>query len=101
MCVEHRLWMDVQQFASSRGKDWTYIIFGKIGPTGKTYLRDRMRENGYNVIEITEELIPFVECVDSKNHYIVYEQNKCVVIVLNKPLIRKENRYESKGYLGI
>ena len=85
-CREHRMWMDVQRFASSRSKDWTYMILGRRGPTGKTYLWDQLRKNGYNVIEITEDINPFIEYKDTKNHFFVYDSCKCVVIALNKPL---------------
>lgn len=87
--TEHRDWMDVLHFASTRGKDWTYIILGNIGPTGKTHLRNQLHDNGYNVIEITDAVSPRVDYIDTKNHYFVYEDSKCVVIMLNKTLSRE------------
>jgi hypothetical protein len=85
-CTEHRSWMDIRRFADSRGKDWTYVIFGKGGPTGKTYLCNSLRANGYNAIELSEDICGIVECHDNENHYLVYEHNKCLVIILNKRL---------------
>ena len=91
--VEHLSWMDVEKFAKSRGKDWTYIIFGTVGPTGKTYLLEKLRKNGFNAIELTEEICSFVEYRDHKNHYLIYEDSKCVVIILNRPIPQRENEY--------
>ena len=91
--TKHTNWMDIHRFAKSHGTDWTYIIFGSIGPTGKTYLADQLRKHGYNAIEITEEVSPLVDYRDKDNHYIVYEHSKCVVIILNKPLNRAD-KYE-------
>ena len=88
ICTEYREWLDLQRFAKSRGKDWTYMIFGQGGPTGKSYLCNKLRENGYNAIEIAEDLNPLIDYRDKKNHYFIYEQNKCVVVILNKPLHR-------------
>ena len=85
-CTEHLDWLDVERFAKSRGKDWTYIIFGRGGPTGKTHLCAELKRGGYNAIEITEEVYPFLEYRDERNHFLVYEQSKCLVIILNKPL---------------
>ena len=79
-------WMNVEGFAATEGKDWTYIIFGRGGPTGKTYLCNRLRKNGHNAFELSEGIIALVDYLDSSNHYLVYEQNKCVVIILNKRL---------------
>ena len=88
-CTEHRTWLDVEKFADSRDKNWTYIILGTSGPTGKTYLWNKLREKGYNVIELSEDFGPLVKYRDNENHYLIYEYSKCLVIMLNKPL-RKE-----------
>ena len=83
---KHTNWMDIHQFAKSHGTDWTYVIFGRGGPTGKTHLSEQLRKNGHNVIELTEDICTIVEYQDKNNHFLVYEANKCVVIILNKPL---------------
>ena len=85
-CTDHRTWMDVYKFAASRSKDWTYIIFGSGGPTGKTYLWNKMSQLGYKVVEITEDVGPIIDYKDKNNHYFIYEESKCVVIILNKKL---------------
>lgn len=85
-CTDHRTWMNVARFAESRGKDWTYIIFGRGAPTGKSYLRNRLVENGYNAIELSEDIAGIVDYRDQKNHYLIYEDRKLVVIILNQRL---------------
>lgn len=72
---------------------WNYIILGKTGPTGKTYLWTLLRNNGFNAIEITENIYPWVEYNDDTNHFLVDEFRKQVVIVLNRPLKKTGNRY--------
>ena len=89
---QDRTYSDVLRFASSRGKDWTYVIFGGFcGPTGKTHLLCQLRKNGYNAIEITEQVGPFIEYGDKENHFFIYEPYKCAVIILNKPLLKEED----------
>lgn len=84
---EHTNWMDVMKFASSRSKlEWTYIILGKAGPTGKTHLYNMLRRDGYNAIELSEDVADLVNYNDDKNHYKVDYDRKLLVIVLNKPL---------------
>lgn len=41
-------------------KDVTYIILGKNGPTGKTYLADWLKKKDFNAIEITEDLLIYI-----------------------------------------
>jgi hypothetical protein len=89
--AKHLDGMDVEAFAASRGRDWTYIIFGSGGPTGKTYLYNKLRWKGYNAIELTEEICSFVEYRDRKNHYLIYEDSKVVVIILNKLIPQRKN----------
>lgn len=85
-CTDHRTWLDIYKFAASRSKDWTYIIFGRGGPTGKTYLWDNMSQLGYKVIEITEDVGPIIDYKDRNNHYLIYEDSKTLIIILNKKL---------------
>lgn len=78
---------DVLRFAASRGdRSWRYIILGKGGPTGKTHLCNLLCENGYNAIEISEDIWDLVNYNDNKNHYQIDYMKKQVVIVLNKKL---------------
>lgn len=67
-------------------KDYTYIILGHPGPTGKTHLCDALKSRGYNAIEISEQVGNLVSYKDSKNHYEIDRINKTVTIVLNMRL---------------
>lgn len=71
-------------------KAFTYVIFGRTGPTGKTWLRNRLCNNGYTAGEFTEMLL---ECgaifiYDDQNHYMLDELTKQVIIILNGSLIK-------------
>lgn len=84
---EHTTWMDVMRFAGSRAeRGWTYIIMGKNGPTGKTFLCNMLKLNNFNAIELSEDVIDLVNYNDNKNHYKVDYARKLLLIVLNKPL---------------
>lgn len=89
---EHSKWTDVLRFAGSQGdKSWVYIITGRPGLTGKTFLYEQLKKNGYNAIEISEDIVDLVDYRDSKNHYIVNWEKKQLLIVLN------ELHYKAKG----
>lgn len=75
------------------GEDPMYIICGRNGPTGKTWLWNELRKDGHNVIEITEGLGGFVDYRDDENHmrdagFSFLTNSGLVIIVLNKPLDR-------------
>ena len=67
-------------------KDYTFIILGKPAPTGKTYLCELLRSQGYNAFEISEEVLPYVEYCDNKNHYSIAGVHRQVTIILNQQL---------------
>lgn len=67
------------------GRKPTYIICGKSGPTGKTWLWNKLRGAGYNAIEISEGINYFVDYNDDQNHMYDMGFNQ-FLIVLNKPL---------------
>lgn len=88
MLNEYSTWMDVLRFAGSRGdRDWVYIITGRPGPTGKTFLCQKLKQNGYNAFEISEVAAGVLDYKDNKNHYKVDYVNKQLLIVLNKKRI--------------
>lgn len=65
-------------------KDYTFIITGKIGPTGKTWLTDKLRESGYNAIEITNQLYTLVDYTFPDRNAVHFDRiNRTAVIVLN------------------
>ena len=66
------------------GTNPTYIIMGRPGPTGKTWLRNELVKNGFNAIEISEDIFFLVNYRDDNNLIIVRGDH--VVIVLNQIL---------------
>ena len=68
-------------------RDGTYVILGKPGPTGKTYLCNKLVALGYNAIEISEGIMlsDAVEYKDDANH-IVELPFDYTVIILNQKL---------------
>jgi hypothetical protein len=79
----------LRHFTETNNKDFTsdylYLILGKPGPTGKTWLTQKLKEHGCQVSELSEELMPFLNA-DKFNHVIVDDLEKQVVIILNRPL---------------
>lgn len=70
----------------SRDSWWqyTFIIMGKPGPTGKTRLCDNLNKAGFKAFEVSEYLTGMVEYLDNENHYLVDETHKTVTIILNR-----------------
>lgn len=66
------------------GKDLTYIILGRGGPAGKTWLTTELKKSGFKAFEITPDIIDFVDFVDDKNHLIINEYDEMVIIILNR-----------------
>lgn len=86
---------EILRFAASRQEEnWTYIIMGRPGPTGKTYTWDLLRKNGYNAIEISEDIFNLVEYRDDKNHFLVNDNAKRAIIVRNKILPAYADKWE-------
>ena len=79
---------EVLNYAAQRAKmgdNPLYIICGRSGPTGKTWLCNRLQEAGYNAVEISEGINYLVEYRDNRNHISDMGFNQ-VIIVLNKRL---------------
>mgnify|MGYP006874619200 CR=1 FL=1 len=72
---------------AANGTKPAYIICGRSGPTGKTWLANELRKAGHTAIEISEGINQFVHYCDDKNHMVELGFNQ-IVIILNKPLIR-------------
>lgn len=78
-------------------KDFTFIILGKPGPTGKTWLCNKLKKHGLNAIELTETLLDYIDYTghqSSMNDYYEDHDNKYVVIILNRPILSKMNGLE-------
>lgn len=65
---------------------YTYLITGKVGPTGKTWLHKQLTDRGYSSIEIPQEIYQWSNFHDDKNHFIVDDSRNAVLIVLNRRL---------------
>lgn len=76
-----------------RYKNYTYIVLGKGGPSGKSWITRSLRDNDLHAVEITENLLGFVEYKDDDNHMIWDDYHETCIIILNKvDRNRKENR---------
>ena len=67
-------------------KDYTYIIMGKSGPTGKTWLCNELKSSGFDVVEISESTYDLIGYMDSDDHCRVDDFQKTVTIILNRSL---------------
>lgn len=65
--------------------NYTYIVMGKSGPTGKTWLCKELRRYGYTAFEVAESTNLFVKYGEHSNTYIVdsTRTNRVVTIILN------------------
>lgn len=79
-------------------KNYRFIVMGKTGPTGKTWLTEQLRSIGCDAIELSEDICGYVDYKDSKNHYLIDPFNKNTVIILNAPLCHPFNWKEDIKY---
>lgn len=78
--------------------DDTIIILGRPGPTGKTWLCNKLKEYGFNAIEISEDIYKSVIYTDDDNHMYMNAETRCVTIILNRPFERRlHERYSVQG----
>lgn len=73
--------------------DWTIIITGRIGPTGKTWLCNELCKKGYRATEDSQLTVARLLSDDGTNHVITNEDAKLVVIVLNEILPMYEDKW--------
>lgn len=71
---------------SETASEYTYIITGKNGPTGKSWLCRELRRRGFKAFEINESLFRYVriEFCDNCNHYVINELENSMLIILNE-----------------
>ena len=81
--------------------EYTFIILGKSGPTGKTWLKEQIAKRGFKVFELTESIYPFVGYSDSKNHYTVDESEKQVTIILNETLAQYRPKFNGSSRVRV
>lgn len=64
--------------------EMTYLVMGKGGPTGKTWLVNQLKEAGYRAIDMTEDAFEFIISRKTSGNYVkVDKSNKVVYISLN------------------
>jgi hypothetical protein len=82
--VENILWDIVRDHGAHDG--WIFVIIGKGGPTGKTWLTNQLRLRGYKALELTDALLGVVSYEGNINR--IYEDwtNKTMTIILNRPI---------------
>lgn len=65
-------------------KDRTYIIMGRTGPTGKTWLCGQLNNRGFKAIELSEHVYDLVDYPTDRNHYRIC--GDVGIVVLNQTL---------------
>lgn len=73
-------------------KDFTVIIVGKSGPTGKSTLCRLLINAGMRAIDISESINNYVDYTirNAQNDMIVDEENKIILVVLNRRISNNE-----------
>lgn len=75
----------------------TIVVLGRRGPTGKSWITQRLTEQGYKAIEISESVSAHVEYQDNLNHLIVNPYSGIVTLILNRLLKDPEKQEEAIG----
>jgi hypothetical protein len=76
----------LRNIINNNKKDYTCIILGRSGATGKTSICNGLKQNGFTAFEISENIYNLVDYNDYKNHVVIDDLHKQIIIVLNKPL---------------
>lgn len=71
------------QFDHSK-QPYTFIILGRGGPTGKTWLCTGLKKYGFTAFEVTESIFNLVEYTSCKNRVIKNDIDRTIVVVLNE-----------------
>ena len=76
----------LETFINAKGmyQDYTFVIMGRSGPTGKTWLCNQLRKYGFNAFEISEHIYDKIHYRDDDNSYIPDHLYKQIVIILNR-----------------
>lgn len=72
----------------SIGRNPTYVILGKSGPTGKSRLTEALKNDGHTAVEISPLINPFISYEVLGNDNFMIEYGDTVVVVLNKLISR-------------
>ena len=87
-------------------RPYTFIVLGRGGPTGKTWLRDGLKKHGFAAFEVSGSALILN---DNRNHVIKNDIDRSIVIILNHSLHTREEKnmqcnndiYNEKWYRSI
>lgn len=82
---------DVLNYANRNkalGRNFTYVILGRTGPTGKSCLTEALKNNGHAAVEISPLINPFVDYEVLANNNFMIEYGDTVAVFLSKPVSR-------------
>lgn len=72
----------------SLGRNFTYVILGRTGPTGKSCLTEALKNDGHTAVEISPLINPFVYYEVLANNNFMVEYGDTVAVFLSKPISR-------------
>lgn len=67
-------------------EEYTYVILGQTGPTGKSWITQKLKEIGCNAVEISEYVNQRISYPIDGNSCTFDDINKTCVIILNNLL---------------
>lgn len=82
---------DVLNYANrnkSLGRNFTYVILGRTGPTGKSCLTEALKNDGHTAVEISPLINPFVDYEVLANNNFMVEYGDTVAVFLGKTISR-------------
>ena len=68
-------------------EEYKIVVTGKQGPTGKTWICNRLLSLGYKVCELDlNELTDLPRYQEDKNYFLIDKDLKFIVVILNKEI---------------
>ena len=81
----NRIFRTILDSPNKYPKDYTYLILGQVGPTGKTWLTNELIHHGYNAFDLTETLYDQLDYRNPDDNICTVDHiQKFVTIVLNR-----------------
>lgn len=81
----NRIFKTIIDSPNTYPKDYTYLILGQVGPTGKTWLTNELVHHEYKAFDLAEDLYNLLDYRnDTDNICVVNHVQKFVTIVLNR-----------------
>lgn len=82
---------DVLNYANrnkSLGRNFTYVVLGKTGPTGKSCLTEALKNAGHTAVEVSPLVNPFIGYEVLANSNFMIEYGDTVAVFLCEPITR-------------